>query len=69
MTLTKEQRLALWRVFIRKYPFYNELRKEDARALYRKFRRQAVPEICGPAVMIPFAGMWLGIEKDGYTHS
>lgn len=69
MTLTKEQRRALWRVFIRKYPFYNELRKEDARALYRKFRRQAISAIGGECVMIPFAGMWLGIEKDGYTHS
>lgn len=69
MTLTKEQRRALWRVFIRKHPYINELRPADRRALYRKFRRQAVPELCGPAVMIPFAGMWLGIEKDGYTHS
>ena len=69
MTLTKEQRRALWRVFIRKYPHFNELRRDDLRALYRKFRRQAVPGIGGDYVLIPFAGMWLGIEKDGYTHS
>lgn len=69
IVLTKAQRKGIYRVFIRKYPYINELRREDARALYRKFRREAVPEICGPAIMVPYAGMWLGIEKDGYTHS
>jgi hypothetical protein len=31
----------------------------------------AVPELCGTAVMVPWpeAGLWLGIEPDGYTHS
>ena len=34
---------------------------------YRRFRKQATP---GPGcVMLPWAGMWLGIESDGYTHS
>jgi len=35
---------------------------------YREFRRGAQP---GPdkCVMINFAGMWLGLETDGYTHS
>ena len=69
MKLTREQRVALHRVFLRKYPRINELRKSDARALYRQFRREAVSAIGGECVMIPFAGMWLGIEKDGYTHS
>lgn len=26
-------------------------------------------EICGPAVMVPWCGMWCGIEKDGYSHT
>ena len=70
ITLTRAQRVALHRVFLRKYPYINELRPDDRRALYRRFRRQAVPEIAGfGAIMIPFAGMWLGIERDGYTHS
>lgn len=69
LTLTRAQRVALHRVFLRKYPRINELRPDDRRALYRRFRRQAVPELCGPAIMIPFAGMWLGIERDGHTHS
>jgi hypothetical protein len=69
MTLTREQRKAIHRVFLRKYPYINELRPEDRRGLYRRFRRQAVPGIGGDYVMIPFANMWLGIERDGYTHS
>jgi hypothetical protein len=69
MLLTKEQRKAIHRVFLRKYPFINELRAEDQRGLYRRFRRQAISAIGGECVMIPYANMWLGIEKDGYTHS
>jgi hypothetical protein len=34
---------------------------------YRKFRKTVVP---GPGcLMLPWRGMWLGIEPDGYTHS
>lgn len=34
---------------------------------YRDVRRTVQP---GPGcIMVPFAGMWLGIEPDGYTHS
>lgn len=37
---------------------------------YRRFLKTCQPEFCGyGAVMVPYAGMWLGIEKDGYTHS
>jgi hypothetical protein len=37
---------------------------------YRAFRSQVVgyPDGSG-CVMLPWRGMWLGIEKDGYTHS
>lgn len=34
---------------------------------YREFRRTVQP---GPdCIMVRYAGMWLGIETDGYTHS
>ena len=34
---------------------------------YRRFRAYVRP---GPGcIMVPFAGMWLGIEPDGNTHS
>jgi hypothetical protein len=37
---------------------------------YRNFRRQAQPSWDGSGcVMLPWHGMWLGIETDGYTHS
>jgi hypothetical protein len=34
---------------------------------YRQFRKLAVASF--DCVMVPWCGMWLGIEKDGYTHS
>lgn len=37
---------------------------------YRELRRKVQPTFfCDDCVMVPFAGMWLGIERDGYTHS
>ncbi len=37
------------------------------RVTYREFRRTVRP---GPdCIMVPWIGMWLGIEPDGYTHS
>ncbi len=72
MLLTREQRIALKRVFdrqpIKADPmmldgYYGVVRYMS----YRGFRRTVQP---GPdCVMVPWAGMWLGIEKDGYTHS
>ena len=35
---------------------------------YRAFRRTVYPGNWG-CVMVPWAGMHLGIEEDGYTHS
>lgn len=58
--LTKAQRKAVHAVYLRtaEVPTLNS---------YRKFRQQVQP---GPGcVMIPFAGMVLGIERDGHTHS
>lgn len=40
------------------------------RKTYREFRRLALrPMRRGDPVMVPWCGMWLGIESDGYTHS
>jgi hypothetical protein len=37
---------------------------------FNEFINILQPEIGGyGAVMIPWAGMWLGVEKDGHTHS
>ena len=61
--LTKPQRHSLKRVWERLTPCNGYL----GGVPYREFRRQVAP---GPdCVLINFAGMWLGIEKDGYTHS
>jgi hypothetical protein len=37
---------------------------------WRNFRKKVVGYSDGSGcVMIPWRGMWLGVEKDGYTHS
>jgi hypothetical protein len=37
---------------------------------YRKFREQVKPSFDGTGcIMLYWKGMWLGIEKDGHTHS
>ena len=55
--LTKEQRKALHRVYLRgtDYP------------TYRQFRKTVQPAY--DCIMVHWCNMWLGIEKDGYTHS
>ncbi len=56
--LTREQMHAINRV---------ALRMETS---YRSARRTVRPAFgCDGAVAMPFAGMWLCIERDGYTHS
>ena len=56
--LTKAQRLALKRkALIADIP-------------YRTLRRAVQPIFaCPGAVCVPWCGMWLAIEPDGYTHS
>lgn len=54
--LTKPQRTALKRVWQR-----------EIGVSYRELRRKVVPG--HGYILVPFAGMWLGIEPDGYTHS
>jgi hypothetical protein len=37
---------------------------------YREFRKIIIPTMgCDGAVVAPFAGMFLCVERDGYTHS
>jgi len=61
---TRAQREALKRVFMR---VVHAQKPSATPARYRDFRRKVEP---GPGcIMIPYAGMWLGIEPDGYTHS
>lgn len=57
--LTRAQRVALKRVFDR---------SNDGAKSYLQFRRRAHYSFIG-CVMIPWCGMWIGIEEDGYTHS
>jgi hypothetical protein len=62
LILTKEQRKALKDVYDRTQTFDHPLDMS-----YREFRRTIFP---GPGcIMVPFAGMVVGIEPDGYTHS
>lgn len=68
MTLNRKQREALWSLFERSHQ-----RKGVHNAsgqTYRQFRRTVFPLPGEPKVaMVPFAGMVVGIEVDGYTHS
>lgn len=58
MTLTRAQRVAIRRVY---------LRSADNAPTYLAFRRRIQP---GPGcILLPWCGMWLGVEPDGYTHS
>jgi len=77
---THEQRLALKRVFDRGpvYPPITALEQQmvDSGRLtvvpltYKQFRRGIAGTIgMDGAVVIHWAGMWLAIEADGYTHS
>jgi hypothetical protein len=65
VTTTRAQREALKRVYLR---LVNDPGNKVGTDLpYRVFRKLVQP---GPdCIMVPFAGMWLGIEPDGYTHS
>lgn len=65
---TRQQREALWRLFCRQYDTSYEPRRMLLRR-YRAFRRTVLPEIGGPAIMVRWASMWIGIEPDGYAHS
>jgi hypothetical protein len=58
---TKEQQKALLELY----------RRSDVpqSPTFLKFRRNAFWEFGGKALMVPWCGMIVGIEPDGYTHS
>ena len=59
--LTREQRVALLSMYHRDWG-HNE------KPTYLDWRRECHQSFCG-AFMVPWCGMWLGIEPDGYAHS
>jgi len=78
LVTTREQRIALFKVFQRDFPnwlspYWRRSRGELVRVpsyQWRRFRRRIAPSFDGSGcVMLHWKGMWLGIEKDGYTHS
>ena len=64
MRLTKEQRIALKRIWDRQG---HNKRGSNYQGTYLEFRRSV--QIGFDCIMVPWCGMWLGIESDGYTHS
>lgn len=56
--LTKPQRAAV----ARKYQH-----NPDGAANYREFRRRVRPSL--GYIMLPWCGMYVGIEPDGYSHT
>ena len=78
--LTKAQRKAVFLVFQRDFPNWITPFKRLCEApkwevirvpsiQYRRFRAKVQPAFGDTCVMLPWQGMWLGIETDGYTHS
>lgn len=72
--LTRNQRVSLKRVYDRGpvYPYLTAQEKEqNIKAVplsYKQFRRTVVRGDFG-CIMVQWCSMWLGIERDGYTHS
>jgi len=77
---TRAQREAMFNVFKRDFPGWispgwrkSHLTHDKVRVpliQYLRFRRKARWGIgSDPVIMLPWRGMWLGIETDGYTHS
>jgi hypothetical protein len=56
--ITRPQRLAIRRTY---------LRSADGARDYRTFRRRVLAGY--GCLMLPWCGMWIGIEPDGYTHT
>lgn len=57
---TRAQREALLRLF---------KRLEPGTTTYREFRRKAWPVFHDNAIAVPFCGMYVCIEADGYSHT
>lgn len=65
---TRLQREALKRVHRRVVDAHYPVPGREHAPSYLQFRRGVMPGPQG-CVMVPFASMWLGIERDGHTHS
>jgi hypothetical protein len=65
-TMNKAEQLALAKLYARTCE--DLPRHQRPYTCYREFRRLAFYSING-CWMVPFAGMMVGIEADGYTHS
>ena len=57
--LTEAQQLALREIYERK----------PLEVTWDQFLAKAYRDTIMDCVMVPWAGMWLGIEPDGHTHS
>lgn len=58
--ITKEQQRSL----LRKW------QQNDQGLTYREFRKTVTPYFGDDScVLVPWCGMWVGIEKDGYSHT
>jgi hypothetical protein len=67
---TKEQRAALHRKWDEAYNEQNPRHSGKVTMTYRDFRKTVQPCFDGSGcIMVHWCGMWLGIERDGYTHS
>lgn len=64
--ITKAQRKAIHRLWLRAR---SPTQDTPSLATYRQFRRQIVPDLLNDCLMINIWHMWIGIERDGYTHS
>ncbi len=58
--VTLKQLFALYRLWAR---------LENKAQTFREFRASAELNVCGDCLMVPYCGMWVGIERDGYAHS
>jgi len=71
MTLTKPQRQALFDLYQRNTLTFDGTffrASEQGTITYRQFRTKVIHAWDNCAI-IPWCGMWIGIEADGYTHS
>lgn len=63
---TRKQRIAIHR----KWKQWIHPEGDPVWPSYKAFRKTVRPTIgCDNAVTVPWCGMWLCIETDGYTHS
>ena len=59
MKITRKQSEALKTIY----------QRHDIGVSFLTFRRSVHKYMGGNCILVYWAGMWLGIEKDGYTHS